>query len=76
MVEDDQSIFDLVRDRFIQWSFDVIGPEDFQKIIHTFIEEKPQLVIIDIQLPAFDGFHWYREIRQDNHLRRIRGKGY
>src|SRR5690606_5596287 len=26
-------------------------------------EEEPQLVIIDIQLPAFDGFHWCREIR-------------
>ncbi len=28
-----------------------------------FIEEEPHLVIIDIQLPAFDGFHWCREIR-------------
>ena len=28
-----------------------------------FTEEKPQLVIIDIQLPAYDGFHWCREIR-------------
>ncbi|WP_082355381.1 response regulator transcription factor [Bacillus sp. FJAT-22090] len=63
LIEDDQSIFDMLRDRFIQWSFDVIRPADFQKVIHTFIEEKPQLVIIDIQLPAFDGFHWCREIR-------------
>ena len=30
----------------------------------TFLEEKPQLVIIDIQLPAYDGFHWCREIRR------------
>lgn len=64
LIEDDQSIFDMLRDRFIQWSFDVIRPEDFQKVTHTFIEEKPQLVIIDIQLPAFDGFHWCREIRR------------
>ena len=63
LIEDDQSIFDMLRDRFIQWSFDVIRPADFQKVTHTFIEEKPQLVIIDIQLPAFDGFHWCREIR-------------
>lgn len=64
LIEDDQSIFDMLRDRFIQWSFEVVRPEDFQKVTHSFIEEKPQLVIIDIQLPAFDGFHWCREIRR------------
>ena len=31
--------------------------------MHVFIEQKPQLVIIDIQLPSYDGFHWCREIR-------------
>lgn len=64
LIEDDQSIFDMLQERFIQWSFDVIRPADFQNIIATFVQEKPQLVIIDIQLPAFDGFHWCREIRQ------------
>jgi len=32
-------------------------------VMDDFIEEKPHLVIIDIQLPAYDGFHWCREIR-------------
>jgi OmpR family two-component system bacitracin resistance response regulator BceR len=68
LIEDDQSIFDMLQERFVQWSFNVIRPVDFQNIIDTFIEEKPQLVIIDIQLPAFDGFHWCREIR---HLSRV-----
>ncbi|MFF2754664.1 response regulator transcription factor [Psychrobacillus sp. NPDC058041] len=68
LIEDDQSIFDMLQERFIQWSFDVIRPADFQNIVATFVEEKPQLVIIDIQLPAFDGFHWCREIR---HLSRV-----
>ena len=63
LIEDDQSIFEMIKERFIHWSFDVIRPNDFQKVMNTFIDEKPQLVIIDIQLPAFDGFHWCREIR-------------
>ncbi|WP_391118464.1 response regulator [Psychrobacillus sp. L3] len=64
LIEDDQSIFEIIKERFIQWAFEVVRPDDFQKVMKTFIEEKPQLVIIDIQLPSFDGFHWCREIRQ------------
>ncbi|WP_313892883.1 response regulator transcription factor [Psychrobacillus sp.] len=64
LIEDDQSIFEMIKERFVQWSFDVIGPDNFQNVLHTFTENKPQLVIIDIQLPAFDGFHWCREIRR------------
>lgn len=63
LIEDDQSIFDMIKERFVQWSIDVIQPKDFQKVIDSFVDEKPHLVIIDIQLPAFDGFHWCREIR-------------
>ena len=63
LIEDDQSIFEMIKERFQQWAIDVVGPKDFQKVMDYFFEEKPQLVIIDIQLPAFDGFHWCREIR-------------
>ncbi|MDN4494026.1 response regulator transcription factor [Ureibacillus aquaedulcis] len=63
LIEDDQSIFGMIQERFISWDMQIIGPPDFQKVMDYFIEEKPQLVIIDIQLPAFDGFHWCREIR-------------
>lgn len=63
LIEDDSSIFEMIQERFVSWDMDVVGPSDFQQVMDTFINEKPQLVIIDIQLPAFDGFHWCREIR-------------
>lgn len=63
LIEDDPSIFEMIQTRFAQWSLQVIGAKDFQKVMDDFIEEKPQLVLIDIQLPAYDGFHWCREIR-------------
>jgi OmpR family two-component system bacitracin resistance response regulator BceR len=63
LIEDDHSIFEMIKERFVQWSIDVVRPISFQKVMDTFVYEKPQLVIIDIQLPAFDGFHWCREIR-------------
>lgn len=63
LIEDDQSIFEMIQERFEQWSMKVVRPPDFQKVMDYFIKEKPQLIIIDIQLPAYDGFHWCREIR-------------
>ncbi|WP_455429915.1 response regulator [Lysinibacillus xylanilyticus] len=63
LIEDDPSIFEMIQTRFAQWSLLVAGPKDFQKVMNDFIEQKPQLVLIDIQLPAYDGFHWCREIR-------------
>lgn len=57
------SIFRLIEERLQQWSLQITGPKDFQKVMNDFTEVNPQLVIIDIQLPAYDGFHWCREIR-------------
>jgi two-component system, OmpR family, bacitracin resistance response regulator BceR len=63
IVEDDQAIFESLKFRLEQWSFTVTGPDDFQDVMNSFLTYEPHLVILDIQLPAFDGFHWCREIR-------------
>lgn len=63
LIEDDASIYELVKERLQQWSLSVTGSTDFQKVMDDFEREQPHLVIIDIQLPAYDGFHWCREIR-------------
>ena len=63
IVEDDVAIFDSLQKRFAQWSFNISGPEDFHDVMGSFLKEQPHLVILDIQLPAYDGFHWCREIR-------------
>ena len=63
IVEDDVAIFNSLKERLGQWSLRVTGPHDFHDVMGTFIQEKPHLVMMDIQLPAYDGFHWCREIR-------------
>ncbi|WP_421101803.1 response regulator transcription factor [Sporosarcina psychrophila] len=63
VVEDDKAIFDSLKERLGQWSFNVTGPNDFHDVMVDFINEKPHIVIMDIQLPSYDGFHWCREIR-------------
>lgn len=64
IIEDDEAIYEGIKERFEQWGVTVCKPESFKQVMETFHVEKPDLVLIDIQLPAYDGFHWCREIRQ------------
>ncbi|BCB06050.1 response regulator transcription factor [Bacillus sp. KH172YL63] len=68
LIEDDTSLFNELRDRLSQWSYDVYGIQDFNQVMAEFAAIKPDLVIIDIQLPKFDGFHWCRMIRSHSNV--------
>lgn len=63
IVEDDTAIFQSLKENFEKWGMQVSGPKSFQDVLSDFINEEPHLVIMDIQLPVYDGFHWCREIR-------------
>ncbi|MFY0761234.1 response regulator transcription factor [Metabacillus dongyingensis] len=68
LIEDDLTLFNEIKERLNQWSYDVYGMSDFNKVMQEFSAVKPDLVIIDIQLPKFDGFHWCRMIRSHSNV--------
>lgn len=68
LIEDDATLFKEIKERLSQWSYDVYGIDDFGKVMQEFTAIKPDLVIIDIQLPKFDGFHWCRMIRNHSNV--------
>lgn len=63
IIEDDSLLLEALREGLSQWSYEVSNPSDFSHVMDAFVEHRPHLVIIDIQLPKFDGFHWCRAIR-------------
>ena len=63
LIEDDEAIFEQIQLQFQGWNLNVNGPSDFKQIMQDVQTLQPELIIIDIQLPAYDGFHWCREIR-------------
>ncbi|WP_454192381.1 response regulator transcription factor [Paenibacillus sp. Marseille-Q7038] len=63
VVEDDHALYEALKIGLESWAFRVTRPSDFEEVMHSFLEEQPHLVIMDITLPKFDGFHWCREIR-------------
>ncbi|MFD5848976.1 response regulator transcription factor [Cytobacillus pseudoceanisediminis] len=68
LIEDDASLFSEIKDRLSQWSYEVHGIHDFSGVMKEFAGIQPDLVIIDIQLPKFDGFHWCRMIRSHSNV--------
>ncbi|WP_071394010.1 response regulator transcription factor [Bacillus tuaregi] len=68
LIEDDTTLFQEIKDRLTSWSYDVYGIKDFSQVMQEFTIINPDLVIIDIQLPKFDGFHWCRMIRSHSNV--------
>ncbi len=64
LVEDDAVIRQMVAKMLRQWDYQVIVVEDFTEIIRLVVEEEPHLVLMDIGLPLFNGYHWCQEIRK------------
>lgn len=64
VVEDDMTIARALTDHLKKWDYEAEYATDFKSIIERFIEFDPQLVILDIMLPLFNGFHWCQEIRK------------
>ncbi|OKP83686.1 DNA-binding response regulator [Paenibacillus helianthi] len=68
LIEDDITLFGEIKERLSQWSYEVYGISDFGKVVQEFTLVQPELVIIDIQLPQFDGFHWCRILRAHSNV--------
>lgn len=64
IVEDDFTISDQIKKQIDSWGYDSKIVSDFQNVIPEFIKYSPSLVLLDISLPFFNGFHWCEEIRK------------
>ena len=64
LVEDDEVIRQQVKKILEQWEYEVVLVGDFMEVLSLFVKEEPHLVLMDIGLPLFNGYHWCQEIRK------------
>lgn len=64
IVEDDMGIASAIKERARMWNLKVKCVENFMDIMAEFKVFDPHLVLLDIALPFFDGYHWCNEIRK------------
>ncbi|GAB3057366.1 response regulator transcription factor GraR/ApsR [Salinicoccus sesuvii] len=68
IIEDDLALYEELKARLEEWDHTVSGVSDFSNVLNDFIGFEPELVLIDITLPKYDGFYWCRRIRDVSSL--------
>ena len=66
IVEDDPVIAGQILRHIQSWGLEAACAEDFQHVMEEFRHFQPHLVLMDISLPFFNGYHWCQEIRRES----------
>ena len=64
MIEDDSDLANLIKEHLVRYDFEVLICEDFKNIDKFVEEHSPNLILLDINIPYYDGFYWCGEIRK------------
>lgn len=64
VVEDDMGISESIKSQAELWDFEVLCVQNFRNVMTDFSEFQPHLILLDITLPFFNGYHWCSEIRK------------
>jgi DNA-binding response OmpR family regulator len=63
LIEDDEKIRRIVTDTLKKWQYDVVQVTQFDQVLNEYEQSEPHLVLLDINLPVFDGYYWCQQIR-------------
>ncbi|MFV0517349.1 MAG: response regulator transcription factor [Aminipila sp.] len=64
IVEDDVVIAEKLKEHLTKWEYEVEYLENFQDITSEFVRFDPHVILMDIALPFYNGYHWCAEIRK------------
>lgn len=68
LIEDDFTLADAMKSQIESWGNEVKTIENFQNIVEEFTAYQPHLVLMDIMLPFYNGYHWCSEIRKFSNI--------
>ena len=63
IIEDDRGIAESIQEQASMWGFKAKCAVKFSNIMEEFAAFDPQLVLLDISLPFYNGYHWCAELR-------------
>lgn len=64
IVEDDQKIASLLADTLRKYQYEVEIVNSFERIVEETLAFAPHIILLDINLPSYDGYYWCRQLRQ------------
>lgn len=66
IIEDAEKIREELKTFLIRYGYEAVAPTNFENIINDTLREEPNLILLDINLPIFDGYYICREIRKNS----------
>jgi len=66
IVEDDPKIAGHLQAHIEKYGYQVTAVTDFDRLMEHFREQAPDLVLLDVNLPSYDGYYWCRQIRKES----------
>ena len=64
VIEDDRTIADAITTQLAAWDMTARAVTDFRNVLGEFAAFEPHLILLDIRLPFYNGYHWCQEIRR------------
>ena len=68
IADDEQDCINFVREAIADMPYEVLGAMDGQEALKVAREQRPQLIILDVQMPKLDGFEVFAKLRADKKL--------
>lgn len=63
LIEDNSDILQAMQERLTKWQYQSFTIENWQQVTQSVVQIEPDLIVMDITLPVFDGFYWTKQIR-------------
>ncbi|ABS72637.1 response regulator transcription factor [Bacillus velezensis] len=64
IIEDDKDMAKALQNLLVKWNFETVICGDFDNILSIYEKEEPHIILLDINIPSFDGFYWCKKIRE------------
>lgn len=64
IVEDDEVIALAIQKYLETWNYEVEVVDDFEHVLDLYLQKQPELILLDISLPFYNGYHWCEQIRK------------
>ncbi len=64
IIEDDSALSREISLTLNKWGYNVESVKDFENITNEVLESNTKLILMDVNLPCYDGFYWCNQIRK------------
>jgi len=71
IADDEQACIDFVRESLTDLDCDVLGAMDGERALHVARESKPDVIILDVQMPKKSGFEVFVDLKADDALAKV-----